>query len=480
MNSRFVDIADIDPSEHSFPNRCSALHGWVRTRLELCGGWLPDLVESYRPRAFGYYMFDKALSRELNELGTGLARLYDNIGRNILSPDARPLNFNKWRLDKFSPIEKSTLIQHLPATSWATTLRADVVIDKNNHPWIVEVNTDNVGGIEDLIIMTGYFLNSEVDAARRDFLKRSWSTLINTYLAWLDKHFEHFINFIGENNNFPGSIRDATIALVAEDRGSSFALTRVLAALLRSNGLRVICCRPEHLTFFNDTLSAPNELGRGRIPVHVVLKDWLWEEMFDESICTTNCSRKNSFDAILNAVERRKVLILNPITERVLFSKGLLAELTIANSGMFDLDQKDKSYVEKYVLPTELLKAPPKDVGSEQVVKPVSCSGGKGVTIGSTVITRGNTASSSSKGTVKSLWVRQPRIRPEMIRTLYQRDRMDTVIETDLYSVHGIIVYSGPGIRRALAGVMTRIGPEPVVNFGRGAQIVPGILTNFQ
>ena len=479
MKSHFVDISDIDRSEDTFPERCSALHYWVRTRFELCGGWLPDLDESYRPRALGYYIFDECLSRELNELGAGLAKLYENIGKRILSSDRQPFNFDKWHLDRFSPIEISTLMRLLPATSWATTLRADIVVDKNNHPWIVEVNTDNVGGIEDLIIMTGYFLNAEVNATRRSLLKRSWSALINTYLAWLDKHFDHSADFVGDDKNFPGSIHDATIALVAEDRGSSFALTRVLAALLRSNGLRVVCCRPEHLTFANDILSVPNELGRGRIPVHVVLKDWLWEEMFDGSVGTMQCWRKSHFEPILNAVERRKVLLLNPATERILFSKGLLAELTNASSEFFDLDQEDRSYIEKYILPTELLKALPEDIGSEQVIKPVSCSGGKGVIIGSTT-TPDKTDPGLSGALKQSLWVRQPRIRPEMITTLYQRDLTDRAVKTDLYSVHGIIVYSAPGLRRALAGVMTRVGPEPVVNFSRGAQIVPGILVGFQ
>jgi hypothetical protein len=78
------------------------------------------------------------------------------------------------------------------------------------------------------------------------------------------------------------------------------------------------------------------------------------------------------------------------------------------------------------------------------------------------------------------LWVKQRKGEPERVRTYYRHKPLglysDAIREENLFVVHGLLAYGSTEHGHELAGSYTRIGPDPVVNFSRGGQVVPGIL----
>jgi glutathionylspermidine synthase len=444
-----------------FLDSATSLHLWIRARLDLCGGWSAQLDKMYTPRCFGYYAFSPAQSCELRRIALRLWQIYSKIGsqiENLIAAETLP---SDWPLDHFQQTERDILNEWGRPSCWATTLRADVVFDDNDRAQVVEVNTDNVGGLEDLLMMIGFHARHEDDPDRRKLLFRSLERLTATYDEWLTSHYRHFQSKIDKR---PSDLRDAGIAIVAEDRESSSALTRVLAAHLRARGFNATACRPEHLTIGpGGESSLIDELGSGTKPVHVILRDLLWEELFDDE--NERRVPKPHLHSLLDQGREGQVLFLNPLTERLLFSKAVLAELCTKKHGLFETNDLEDEFLSRYVAPTEFYDA------SSHVLKPASAYGGQGV-----MIVEGRRPSNGRARTMP--WVRQARLNAETVNTLYRPRSELTPTRRDLFAVHGLIIYGAPGGDAKFAGVMTRVGPDPVVNFSKGAQIVPGVLSD--
>lgn len=451
-------FADNEGDTSQFVARSDALHQWIRDRLYLCGGWSPELDRQYTPRVYGYYRFDAACSAEMRRVAIGLGRLYSNVGAHmgeLIRDRGLP---DDWPLDYFGPHESALITSFRHENNWATTLRADVVLDASGQPRIVEVNSDNVGGLEDLLMMLGHFASDNC-AGETEAVRGALRHLQDSYLGWVRSQYNAYRRRCGLSAKV---LEESTIAIVADDLENSSALTRVLAAFLHSHGIDARPCRPAQLRRRAGTLEVADELGAIYHPVDIVLRDMLWHELFDDAHADARARLKPQTGAMLEAARHGEVLLLNPPTERLLFSKAILAELCTSRHGMFNLDAEDQDFVARYMAHTEYFDA------AGQVLKPSSLYGGQGVFMLGRVSTHDRAGMP---------WVLQSRVAAERVRTLYRKERETPPTLRDLFVVHGLLVYGAPDAAAQLAGVMTRIGPDPVVNFSRGAQIVPGVLT---
>ena len=59
-----------------------------------------------------------------------------------------------------------------------------------------------------------------------------------------------------------------------------------------------------------------------------------------------------------------------------------------------------------------------------------------------------------------------------MTRRWLRQPHEDKPSLRDAYIVHGLVVHGFGAEDHRLTGVLTRVGPDPVVNFSRGAQLV--------
>lgn len=444
-------------SSSEFLQRADGLQRWIADRLYLCGGWSAELEQQYAPRLHGVYQFDAETSEALRRLAAGLGRLYARLGMQIGSK-IRALGLPpSWPLDHFGSDERDLIDQFHDESNWATTLRADIVLDGAGRPWVVEVNSDNVGGLEDLMMMLGWFQASGHGGAS-GHAAQALQQLQDCYLGWLRAHHAAHRR---RRDLPPQELEDAVIAIVADDMENSSALSRVLAAYLGQRGIQARPCRPSQLRSSGGGIEVAGELGDAHHSVDIVLRDMLWHELFSSAPGLAEPTLRAPTRTLLTAAAQGQVLLLNPPTERLLFSKAILAELCTGAHGVFDLDNQDREFVQQYIPRTEYLQT------GGRVLKPSSLCGGQGVFIGG--------GAAANEGSMP--WVLQERVQAERVRTWYRDAHQPVPVERDLFVVHGLLIYGAPGQQSQLAGVMTRIGPDPVVNFSRGAQIVPGLLS---
>ena len=141
-----------------------------------------------------------------------------------------------------------------------------------------------------------------------------------------------------------------------------------------------------------------------------------------------------------------------PSLNRLVFSKGLLVELR--RGKLLQLDSIERALIEEFVVESDDVRVP-----ENEVWKPLAKYGGQGVRIG---------GARDSDNT----WVRQRRIAINPVMAMYCRSEQSRPESRILHSVFGVLLYSaGDGYQPG--GMFARIGPEPVVNVARGAQVVP-------
>lgn len=429
------------------------LEKYVVARLDLAGGWLPSIERDYAAKVVGYYRFDEGQSKTIREMAEGLGALYKSIGTQF--GQYWPNRNGSWPFDRFSTPQEILLDRFVQGNQlWATTLRADFVLVNGCEPKIVEVNSDNVAGLEDLVIFLGFYSQrDEVPQAHRDEMI-TWLARIQENLgSMLGREYLAFCGRLSDSkrSDRPAAIHDARIAVVYEDKYDSFFLARFTAAILSGLGYNVVCCRPEHLHRRGSRLMIESPTQSTKLsPIDIVIRHWLFFEMFEGDVLAR-------MEPLLAATEANDVLTLNPFSERLLFSKAILAELTTPT--FLQLSKEERSFINRFITPTTLLP-------TSSVLKPSSEFGGRKVTM-------------LDETTV---WVSQPRLDCEKLPSALYRtiDRSGgkEIIEIgrkDLYIVHGLLVHGGS--INSPSGIMTRVGPDPVVNFSRGAQIVPGFLS---
>lgn len=439
-------------NENDLRRHAAELQRYVLARIDLAGGWLPEIEASYSAKVVGYYRFDDSLQPKLREMADGLVDLYRSVGKQL--QDRWGERRTDWPFDRFTSAQQMLLDRFVPlATDWASTLRADFVLKDGIAPKIVEVNSDNVAGLEDLIIYLGFYLHrGDIPEPHRQEMMCWLQRLKDAFSGMIDGRYATYFERLSARCQVgrPASAREAQIAVVYEDRYDSFFLARFSSTILESLGYKVVCCRPEHLHRSNGRLYVESVLdSMERRTVDVVIRHWLFFEMFDNDAL-------NRLEPLFSATQAGEVITLNPFSERLLFSKALLAELT--DPTLIELCAEHKRFVREFVTPTKRLSF-------SGVLKPSSEFGGRQVTMLDTA----------------SVWVTQDRLSCEIAHSvpyrtlLRQGDRIVERVESlDLYIVHGLLVYSGTG--GTLGGVMTRVGPDPVVNFSRGAQIIPAIM----
>lgn len=447
-----------------FKSNCIKLHKWIRSRLDLCGGWIQNIDDMYTPRTFGVYVFSQNDTRELCEIARRLGKIYTSVGKQIQESFLRgDLTWKDWKIDCFD-VSKQKLFEQLlqNTTTWATTLRADFALEKGC-PKIFEVNSDNVAGLEDLFMFLHYHQQCfpEGDSYRL-VIDETLTRLRNCLQNWINQQYAQFRSSIDNPAFFPEDPKNAKIVVVYEDRYDSFFLARYFGALLNDVfGFSVCACRPEHLVRHDGKLFVETPITGALTEVHIVFRHWLFFEMFKLSKDGMGIPDEK-FSAVIEASVNREALVLNPIKDRLLFTKAILAELyrEVEDDGMFNLrlSDFDKEFIKKYIVPTEYAS----EINSH-VFKPSSEFGGKDVIIGT-----------------EQVWVKQLRAETEQFQTFYRREPTNPnggdTSKKNLFVVHGLLCYGIPGHGHELAGIYTRMCPDPVVNFGRGAQIIPGLL----
>jgi len=338
------------------------------------------------------------------------------------------------------------------APDWATTLRADVVNDVAGRPHIVEVNSENVAGFENLLLYLHFYEQmAPAGSTAHALVRRNIGRLEGAYRWWLDEHYAAFRQSASDQH--PLEVDGCSIVVCYEDRDHCIFIGRALAEQLRRMGLDAMPCRPEHLVKDHDGLFVREPMSGRTKRVDVVLRHWLAFEMYD----ATDRVLGERFKPLLEAVAEGLVLFLNPISERLLFSKALLAELHREHGGIFQLDDAQRAFVHKYIVPTSLPHASSEIM--TKVYKPYSEYGGKGVTI-----------CEDSRGLLL-----QDRVQGRRVPSRYLEGPAFKPAVHDLHVVHGLLVYGAQGESR-LGGVMSRMGPNPVVNFAPGAQVVASLL----
>src|SRR5262249_20010516 len=204
-------------------------------------------------------------------------------------------------------------------------------------------------------------------------------------------------------------------------------------------GYRISACRPEHFERRDGYLHAPQAASGDLYRVNIVLRNWLHFEQFSNGPLSKRMLLPQ-FVPLLDASAAREVLLLNPIAERLLFSKAILAELWNDRYGLFHLSAEERRFVSRYIAPTAFLS--PEELGKldlkSVVLKPSSEFAGKSVFVG------GESASGkppSQNFIREGVWVRQEKQVGERPRgLLYQRQAGRAPRLRRLYVVHGLLV----------------------------------------
>lgn len=451
-----MSIVDLIPAPDapSFERTATELEQWILRRVDLAGGWTPEMQAAFSVRTIGAYQFSLEQSRVLHDLGARLSDLYEQCGaaarRRFMSTEAKA--------QARSPDEHRVIRASLEnEEGWATTLRADLLYDQSGRPQIVEVNTDAVAGIESVLLHLHFYRSR---SSEPKLVEANIQRVETAVVAWARHH-------LGRAKDDEG-----LIAIVYIDRGVSQFLARYLADTLNRLGLRARACRPEHLFRAGRRLNLEDHDG-SRLPVGLVWRHWLFFEMFD----STGGERrlKSEFLPFVEALEASEIVAVNPVHDHLLFSKSWLADLTTAAPDLA-LTAEQRALVETYVVPTErVTDRAQQKLRSGFVMKPAGEFGGQGVR-------HGGDGPTTTPPDVASLydgeWVQQPVIHGETAERYlrWSARNAPTWITTRqaLFVTHGVLVLRSP--EPHLACVLTRLGPDPVVNWSRGSEYLAGLL----
>lgn len=427
------------------------LHDWYRRQMDLCGGWHPQIDANYAPRLLGMFAFTPEESRQLVTVGRQLGSLYHRVGHRIRQ-DGR---LRERLLKRLPAAEQAALSASHDSSLWASTLRADAVFDDKGRLKILEVNTDNVAGPEDILIQLEFWRKKgrPIDGERAT---QHLTRLRNGIRKCLDFHWAAFQaapGFCGRR------VRSPTICVSFQDREDSFFMARYLGAVLRDLGYEVTVQRPEHIHVGDDGLLEAEQIGERRTPVDLVLRHWLSLEMYSPSR-TGEPELEKKFGVLFHAAQEGRALIMNPFNDRFLFSKEILALLSSSHQSEdapIPLTHAEREFCSDHIVQTELVELAP----TGTVLKAADSYGGKDVIVG------------NASGVP---WVRQPFIDGRRTRGWYRTPATGVWGEQELHVVHGLLVQRLGEKEFELTGIFTRLGPSPVVNWIRGAQFIPGLL----
>jgi len=117
------------------------------------------------------------------------------------------------------------------------------------------------------------------------------------------------------------------------------------------------------------------------------------------------------------------------------------------------MTEQQRAFVRTNFAPTDVLVA-----NSSSVLKPTDSSGGAGIMI---------------VDKDAPLFVVQPVLETPVVKAPFKSDDESTIELYEMKFVHGPLVYRLMQGKMEAGPVMTRIGPDPIVNWARGAQAVP-------
>jgi len=434
-------------SRTQFTHELMQLNRHFVDQMDLCGGWSSELADAMTPRCTGVFYFAQSETMQLKSIARYLGSIYKKLGKAIESD----LNFRKRALSMIPAGEAKNIGPVLSRSPWATTLRADVIFDRSGQARIVEVNSDNVGGIEAIDLMLRFYIES--------YRLRPESSCAIALRA-MNSSLRQLV--LEEWNHFPGRSRpQPTIAVAFQDRDVSSFAARYLAAMLSRNGFHAFARRPEHFQWGSGKGVVVKNPVCGTTAVDVLWKHWLSCEMY-ESGAKKGRQFNPVFLRLFNASARQELLVLSAFADRLLFSKEWMVELCEMER---DQDQNrfpqilsaaERRFIAQYFVPSR--RCAEVKVGS--VIKAADSFGGKQVEF-----VRKD----------RPVWIEQPEVVPHKVPSLFRMNVSGPVETKELYAVHGVVVHTSPSGQGRLAGVMTRVGPEPIVNWASGAQFVPGI-----
>jgi hypothetical protein len=454
-----------------FERHSNALHSWIRARLHLSGGWLPEIDRSYFPKTPSLYAFSSTSTERIRQVSINVARLYQKIGYQIGQYFDGYLLGRDWPFDNFSSAERTVLQRVGLPRSWAPMLRPDIIINEDNTPKIIEVNVDNPAGFEELVMYLRFYDNVVGDESEYSTRIRSTlNSLLMNFKWWIDAQYKLFLQSLTSDEAEHFGVHPR-IAVVYEDLEDSFFLSRYLTAFLNELGYKAIACRPEHVKLSEHGLSVEAPASGQPVPIDLVIRDWLFDEMFEEQNGDEK-RLKPHFEVFIQAVERNAALILNPLSERLLFSKALLAELHSDVYGIFSLTPEDRRFVNDHIVKTWLVDTlPSADALANMVLKPASLCSGQNVFVGGE--TDPNLVPNIDQSS--DIWVGQEKVLGKRQEALFRLSEAKISTE-QLFVTHGALVYDNSGGQYVLGGVMTKASLDPVVSFQRGAQLVPSLL----
>lgn len=452
-------------TDTAFQQIRARLAQWMLGRMDLCGGWTKAMEDGGTPRTVGVYIFSDKTADRLQQVARDLGDLYESIGQQLRQ---RIVDGDDSPLGAFPPAQRQLMKRFLPSSfAFATTLRADFAITEDQRIRLVEVNSDNVGGVEDLILQLTFYLGLAQGAAKT-LIEKSLHRVIAHFCHWIASSYTEFCRQLPPSKLHLFSAQPR-IALVSQDRDVSYFLSRFLASVLTEAGYRATACRSANLHRRADGLWLENAAGEPRQRIDIVLRDLLFTEMFMQSGGERQSDVFDAqFEEIVEAASTQKVLILNPFSEHILFTKDLLARLRAPD--YFALTESQREFVATHIVETSLFTGTRSEIENADniVLKPFNRSGGQGVYFRSGQIVSGEMPSAEQLS--GSVWVRQPVVRAQTAEWRFWSD--DKSILKDVYIIHGLLVMRLGKSDHRLAGVLTRVGPDPVVNWSRGAQLM--------
>src|SRR4029077_12214602 len=176
----------------------------------------------------------------------------------------------KRALEMVTPEERAVLKRVCQYEQWATTLRADVVFDHAGRAKVLEVNSDNVAGVEAIDLLLRYYiriynLSNESDCtAALNGLNDSFFRLVHEY--W---------QFVSKSTSAP------LISVCFQDRQVSFFAAHYLSKMLSGGGMRASAARPEHLRWIPGSGVLVKNPIWGESKVDILWKHWLAYEMYE-------------------------------------------------------------------------------------------------------------------------------------------------------------------------------------------------------